>query len=155
MSAHDWLSSAFEEIAREDASASARLLDANVVEALRARRRSRRARRTTAVAALVMAAVVITAVAVRRRDWRLAPAAIPSGTPEIATAFLPLTYAGVPSAGAEIIRVELPRASLATVGLLPVDGTGPEGTVQADVIVGEDGLARAIRFVRVPKRQSD
>ena len=29
-------------------------------------------------------------------------------------------------------------------------GTGIEGTVVADVIVGEDGLARAVRFVRAP-----
>jgi hypothetical protein len=29
-------------------------------------------------------------------------------------------------------------------------GTGVQGTVVADVIVGEDGLARAVRFVRAP-----
>jgi hypothetical protein len=28
-----------------------------------------------------------------------------------------------------------------------MDETGPDGTLQADVLVGEDGVARAIRLV--------
>jgi hypothetical protein len=45
-----------------------------------------------------------------------------------------------------LMRVRLSRASLAGFGL-PMDETGPDGTLQADVLVGEDGVARAIRLV--------
>jgi hypothetical protein len=90
--------------------------------------------------------------------------------PEVATAFLPLPYSSIPTRDAQIVRIEVPRAALGTFGLLPADGVGflawgsavpaaapalgrgtaIHGTVVADVIVGEDGLARAVRFVRAP-----
>jgi len=73
--------------------------------------------------------------------------------PEVTTAFLPLPFSSVPTRDAQIIRIEVPRAALGTFGLLPVDSVGSLGwgsAVVADVIVGEDGLARAVRFVRAP-----
>jgi hypothetical protein len=66
---------------------------------------------------------------------------------------MPLVYSGVPIVDGHVVRMEVPRASLVSFGLVPVDsadgaqGTS-SGTVLADVIVGEDGLARAVRFVR-------
>jgi hypothetical protein len=48
-----------------------------------------------------------------------------------------------------MVRIELPRRSLAAFGLLSAEETSAgRGTVLADVIVGEDGLARVVRFVR-------
>jgi hypothetical protein len=47
----------------------------------------------------------------------------------------------------QVIRVELPSSALLTVGL-PVDVETPNEPVKADVVLGQDGLARAIRFVR-------
>jgi hypothetical protein len=68
---------------------------------------------------------------------------------EIVTSFLPLTYGPLPMTDGRIVRIELPRRSLAALGLLSDDqvSKGPD-TVLADVVVGEDGLARAVRFVR-------
>ena len=61
--------------------------------------------------------------------------------------------AGMPVSNAQLVRLEVPRAALASFGLTPMDvpdGGSPgtaSGTVQADVLVGEDGVARAVRFV--------
>jgi hypothetical protein len=45
-----------------------------------------------------------------------------------------------------VMRVRLSRASLAGFGL-PLDELGIDAHLQADVLVGEDGVARAIRLV--------
>jgi hypothetical protein len=75
---------------------------------------------------------------------------------EVVTPFLPLTYGPVPMTDGRIVRIVLPRRSLAAFGLLAAEQTYAEGgTVSADVIVGEDGLARAVRFVRAATPTSD
>jgi hypothetical protein len=68
---------------------------------------------------------------------------------EITTAFIPLVQdAGfAQSEGAHLVRVELPRSALASFGI-PVNADRAGGRVKADVLLGEDGTARAIRFVR-------
>jgi len=67
---------------------------------------------------------------------------------EIATDFIPLTY-GDPDVGpdAQMVRVELPRSAMASFGL-PVNMDRANQRVKADVLLGADGLARAIRFVQ-------
>ena len=67
---------------------------------------------------------------------------------EIATDFIPLSYMNVTSLqdGGQIIRVELPRSALANFGL-PVNMDRNQ-RVKADVLLGVDGLAHAIRFVQ-------
>jgi hypothetical protein len=67
---------------------------------------------------------------------------------EIATDFMPLGDANalVLQDGGQIIRVKLPRSTLIRFGF-PVNMDRNEN-VKADVIVGVDGLARAIRFVQ-------
>lgn len=45
-----------------------------------------------------------------------------------------------------VVRVELPRSSLRTFGLPMNEERGFEA-VKADVLLGEDGMARAIRFL--------
>ena len=74
---------------------------------------------------------------------RAAPAA------EVTTEFFPLAHGGglASGEGGHIVRVELPRTALASFGL-PVNVETPGGRVRADVLLGEDGTARAIRFVR-------
>jgi hypothetical protein len=47
----------------------------------------------------------------------------------------------------QVVRIELPGAALSDVGL-PVDPETVIEPVKADVVLGQDGLARAIRFVR-------
>jgi hypothetical protein len=67
---------------------------------------------------------------------------------EIATEFIPLTQGGQYAQAEEghLVRLELPRSALASFGL-PVNAEAG-GRVKADVLLGEDGTARAIRFIR-------
>lgn len=67
---------------------------------------------------------------------------------EVATEFIPLTRGPfTPSEEGHLVRVELPRSALASFGL-PLNAEATGGRVKADVLLGEDGVARAIRFVR-------
>jgi hypothetical protein len=68
---------------------------------------------------------------------------------EIVTDFMPLTYGAAlnPNEGGQLVRVELPRSALASLGL-PMNVERSDERVKADVLLGHDGLARAIRFVR-------
>jgi hypothetical protein len=67
---------------------------------------------------------------------------------EIATDYIPLTYIA-PSAdrSGQVVRVEMPRSAMLAMGL-PLNNEPTGELVKADVIVGDDGLALAIRFVR-------
>jgi len=60
--------------------------------------------------------------------------------------FLPLPYAHVPVAGGQIVRMTVRREVLASFGFDPGDPALPD-VVEADVFIGEDGLARSVRFV--------
>jgi len=72
--------------------------------------------------------------------------------PEVVTEFYPLMEAAdledfdSPLA-AQVVRVELPASALAAAGL-SVGSEISNEPVKADVLLGHDGLARAIRFVR-------
>jgi hypothetical protein len=68
---------------------------------------------------------------------------------EYTTDFFPLSYGGdqQPMESGEVIRVQIPRSALIAFGL-PVNVERADVPVKADLLVGEDGLARAIRFVR-------
>ena len=68
---------------------------------------------------------------------------------EIATDFMPLGYMNPASLqdGGQIIRVEMRRSTLANFGV-PVNMDRYNEKVKADVLIGVDGLARAIRFVQ-------
>lgn|SRR5512143_2102845 len=73
----------------------------------------------------------------------------PAAEAEIATEFIPLmnreSFGQLD--GAQVVRVELPRSALMSFGL-PMDMERAAERIKADVVVGNDGLARAIRFVR-------
>jgi|SRR5262245_48595877 len=73
---------------------------------------------------------------------------------EYTTEFFPISYSdGQESTESEevirvkVIRVQMPRPALIAFGL-PVNIERADVPVKADLLVGEDGLARAIRFVR-------
>ncbi|MGB9180817.1 MAG: hypothetical protein WCB68_16410 [Pyrinomonadaceae bacterium] len=72
-----------------------------------------------------------------------------AGNAEMATDFMPLTYdaAVAPLDSGHLVRVELPRTALLSMGL-PMSVERQNEYVKADVLMGEDGVARAIRFVR-------
>jgi len=73
----------------------------------------------------------------------------PARTRELATDFFPLQY--LPDArtlaNGNLVRVSMPRAAMATFGF-PVDIERRQERVQADVLLGGDGMAHAIRFVQ-------
>ena len=72
-----------------------------------------------------------------------------SETSEVASPFMPLGYTNPANIqdGAQVVRVELPRYAMARFGL-PVNMERYDENVKADVWLGADGLARAIRFVQ-------
>ena len=67
---------------------------------------------------------------------------------EVATDFMPIGYVNSASLqdGGSVVRVELPRSTIVSLGFaVNMDRYGER--VKADVLMGADGLARAIRFV--------
>jgi hypothetical protein len=80
---------------------------------------------------------------------RSAPVA-PAPLQEVATEFFALPYAPPIDVNdeAQVIRVRLPRSAMRTVGL-PVNEDRWFERVPADVLLGQDGIARAVRFVKV------
>jgi hypothetical protein len=71
-------------------------------------------------------------------------------TVDAANEFFPLAYSTVPITHARIVRMEVPRTAPELFGVDPAGlVNAPRGNVVADVVVGEDGLARAVRFVRL------
>ena len=147
------LTRALRAVAEDDhaLSASAGIEARLLTEALGiARTRRRRAYTTAGALALLVAAIAIP-VWRTATDRASAPDAATSAdsaraaAAEDATEFFPLMYSNVPLTNAQIVRLELPQSALTSFGLDPDD---PDGTVLADVVVGQDGLARAVRFVR-------
>jgi hypothetical protein len=70
----------------------------------------------------------------------------PAPPREIATEFFPLVDYAPPFEGGELLRVTLPASVMRAVGL-PVREDRLTDRVQADVLIGQEGMARAIRFV--------
>jgi len=65
---------------------------------------------------------------------------------EVATDFIPVRAGGAFEYG-RLIRVRVPRPALAHFGL-PFDEDRAAESLDADLLVGEDGLIRAVRFVQ-------
>ncbi|HJS58900.1 MAG TPA: hypothetical protein VKA01_12435, partial [Vicinamibacteria bacterium] len=97
--------------------------------------------------AAAMAAAALLAVSRPPR----APSGPPVAEAEPEGAFTPLVY-GDPWSDVEavqVVRVEMPRTALSALGYV---GSAPvpdvATAVRADLLVGNDGIARGIRFVR-------
>jgi len=106
-----------------------------------------------AAAAILFIAIALPAWYSGRRSSVATPddagAPVQSVVREEATDFFPLAYSTVPAPGGYVVRMQVPRATLDSFGVTAFASSddGSE-TVAADVIVGGDGLARAVRFVR-------
>lgn len=74
---------------------------------------------------------------------------------EFVTDFYSLVPASgfAPTEGGQLVRLQVPRASLASLGV-PIPVGNPNGSVTADLVMGYDGVAHAIRFVQ-PTRSSE
>jgi hypothetical protein len=79
-----------------------------------------------------------------RRVKRTVPP--PEPPEEIVTEFFPLMDAPPPFERGQLVRMLVPASTMRTVGL-PIAPERWNDRVQADVLVGEEGMARAIRFV--------
>ena len=138
----------------------------------RRQRRQRRLQRIAMLSATAAAALVL-AIPPWRARQHPAPAvaiAVPSATPdptgiavpvavpqmpvkqvasnpeEITTDFFPLMVSAPPFERGLLVRVTVTAEAMRAVGL-PVDDEHLSDPVDADVLVGQDDLARAIRFV--------
>lgn len=153
------LTSALRAVAADEAARGvSSAVEARLLTEVRSIGRARQRRRyaTLAVAAALLAAVAVPVW--RMSGRRPGPGASTTGartgatqsTTEVATAFFALPYSSVPARDAQLLRMQVPRAALASFGLAPLGSVDDPGsaTVLADVVVGEDGLARAVRFVR-------
>jgi len=69
---------------------------------------------------------------------------------EMSTGFFALPFAAPlsPEDAVQVVRVTLPRSAMRSVGL-PVNEERLYERVPADVVLGEDGIARAVRFVKL------
>jgi hypothetical protein len=106
-------------------------------------------RRRMAIATFTAAAVLLLALWIGSQRFLPSRSSNPR-VAEVTTDFMPLAYSGVPSTNLQVVRLAVPRTALASFGLTPpepLDRMFTE-TVLADVLVGDDGLARAVRFVR-------
>ena len=76
------------------------------------------------------------------------PRNVPKQQEEVTTQFLPLddTLHLAPIESGQVLRVQVPRATLVRFGL-PVNQERMMERIPADVVFGQDGIARAIRFV--------
>ncbi|HKQ78017.1 MAG TPA: hypothetical protein VJ810_30245 [Blastocatellia bacterium] len=82
----------------------------------------------------------------QRRGHRVRhSAAIPM---EVATRFYPLVREDemAPLESGKVVRVEVPASTLISLGL-PITAESVNRSVRADLLLGQDGLARAIRFL--------
>jgi hypothetical protein len=123
-------------------------LEARLRAAVRARAPRRLPRRPllASLAAAVLLAMGLVAASLRRDTPVPAPRAA-AVEDDAAEEFAPLVY-GEPLEGADALhltRVRVPRSALSSFGWRgPVDDGPP---VDAEVLVGQDGVARGIRFV--------
>lgn len=88
-------------------------------------------------------------IASKRGTSRIASKAPKDQRVEIVTDFLPIGqgYNLAPMDGGKMVRVELPRTALWSFGL-PMNVERASSRIKADVLLGNDGQARAIRFVQ-------
>jgi hypothetical protein len=139
---------------KDDATLSASPdVERRLLSEVRAIARARRRRTWLGVSSV--AAVLLVGIALY--VWRMgdrgpsntaqAPSPPEEAVAEVVTEFLPLPYYHVPMNTGSTVRIEVPVTALVSFGIAPNDFEG-NSTVQADVLVGEDGLARAVRFVR-------
>jgi hypothetical protein len=155
------LTDAFRAIAENDARLGASAaVEAKVMAAFDdvARARQRRTRRIVGALGVAALVVAFAAGALKVRPLNSGEPTSVQPVNEVTTAFLPLAYSSVPITDGHVVRMEVPRASLVSFGLLPADAaeitdSTRVGTVIADVVIGDDGLARAVRFVRRVNRK--
>jgi hypothetical protein len=131
---------------REECAGAPADLERRVAAGFRRHHRARRLRRWALGAAIALAPVgmAIRGLVADRAAPRRATPEAPAR--EIATEFFALP-GDWPDEELRLVRVRMPRAALASYGI-PIDAERLAERVTADFVVGVDGTARAVRFVR-------
>jgi hypothetical protein len=114
-------------------------------------RKSRRKTRSWILAAGAIAASIITILILEYRPLLRRPAHVIYVSGEVRESeqpFVPIPYLAPPAPyeRIEVVRVELPVAALIAAGL-SVRTADPGARVEAEVLVGQDGRARAVRLI--------
>ena len=83
-----------------------------------------------------------------RHNPRRNTVTVAAGPTEAVTDYISLTYVVAPDEqeSGQVMRITMPRSSAVALGLPPYIERQQE-TIKADVVMGDDGLARQIRFV--------
>jgi len=115
----------------------------------------RRGSLLTLATAASLALIVSASIWWIRAAVPLSPVGSTVASREVVTDFLPLPYSSIPTSTTYIVRLEVPRRALASFGLGSFEAVDPSASamVLADVLIGDDGLARAVRFVRAASHQ--
>jgi len=173
MTSEDWVGTALQALAEQDREREAPAeVETRLLAAFR-RRRARRKARTVVLATLAVAAAItlffarpqpqpkqVVPIPVRQQPIAVASAPatmpVPKATPrarrirrqprEVVTQFFSLLDVAPPFETGELLRVTVPASTMRRVGL-PVNEERLGDRIYADVLVGQEGLARAIRFV--------
>ena len=84
-----------------------------------------------------------------RRSIRMPVPPVAPPAPGEDNAFIPLPYAAqiAPGEALDVVRVQVPRSAMMRFGL-PISADRAWEPIRADLVVGQDGMMRAIRFVR-------
>lgn len=142
------------ELAQEDARpGTSREVQARLLSEVRSISRRRRRRVYTSATLLAVASVAGLLFLVPRSTRPPDSPPVEATTAEMretTTDFLPLPGATAVPVDAHIVRLELPRAALAGFGLGQSEAliaSRSPNTVLADLLVGNDGVARFVRFV--------
>jgi hypothetical protein len=171
MSSDKWISNALRALAEHDRGREApEEVEERVLAAFRKKRSGRRLKAVVLAGLAVAASLALFFVRPEEHPKQIAPApviqqpvaaaAAPAPVPkpvrpararvrqprEIVTEFFPLLDVAPPFERGELLRVTVPASTMRRVGL-PVNENRLEERVYADVLVGQEGLARAIRFV--------
>lgn len=111
--------------------------------------RERRAmRRWVYAAGTVMSVIGVAVLCIALWYNRATQKNAPFATASQASGFITLPYgqSGVPLEQPVIVRIDIPVSQLGPMGV-QVNPLGANGMVKADLLVGQDGIARAVRFV--------
>lgn len=90
---------------------------------------------------------VVTRKSPRPQQLRKATVAVARSEPtEVKSEFIALSYARNPESG-QVVRVKVPSSMMVSLGLV-ASVEKPNSLVNAELLVGDDGLTHAIRFIR-------
>ena len=113
------------------------------------RYRGRRAKRRWAyLAGTVVSLVAAVMLSLALLHGRSTPQSATLASTEQTSGFITLPYgqSGVPLEQPVIVRIDIPVSQLGAMGV-QVNPQGANGMIRADLLVGQDGIARAVRFV--------